>query len=163
MSPAPELEIAPLAWNDSLSPEDRAKCLALMADADPSPANVEDYLRRGELYIARSAGEIVGLHVILETRPRTVEIMNVAVAPELQGRGIGKRLVAHAIERARAKQAKTVEIGTANSSVGQLALYQKAGFRIVGIDPDYFSRFYEATMHENGIRVRDMIRLAQDL
>lgn len=155
-----------------ITPADRERCLALLLDADPSQANVDDYLNRGDLYIARltdesaqetQSGNIVGLYVNLLTRPRTIEIMNVAVTPELQGRGIGKQLVQHAIETARSMRAKTIEIGTGNSGVGQLALYQKAGFRIVGVDADYFVRYYEDGIYENGMQVRDMIRLSQDL
>ncbi|MCR9142663.1 MAG: GNAT family N-acetyltransferase [bacterium] len=182
-----KLRIDSFELNDATPVADRERCFALLRDADPSRANVDDYLARGELYVSRSIpggdtnapgpggddskwdsvsdsdSDIVGLYVILETRPRTIEIMNVAVLPELQGQGIGKDLVRHAIERARTKGAKSIEIGTGNSSVGQLALYQKMGFRILGIDFDYFVRFYEEPLYENGIQVRDMIRLAQDL
>jgi ribosomal protein S18 acetylase RimI-like enzyme len=57
----------------------------------------------------------------------------------------------------------TLEVGTGNSSIGQLALYQKCGFRITGIDYNYFIRHYDEPIFENGIPCRDMIRLAIDL
>lgn len=69
----------------------------------------------------------------------TVELVNIAVDEKQQSKGIGKRLVYHAIENARLLGAKTIEVGTGNSSVGQLALYQKSGFRITGIDKDFLS------------------------
>ncbi len=52
--------------------------------------------------------------------------MNVAVVEEEHGRGIGKQLVLDAIKVAKKKGYKTIEIGTGNSSIGQLALYQNA-------------------------------------
>ena len=58
---------------------------------------------------------------------------------------------------------KKIEIGTGNSSLGQLALYQKCGFRITGIDIDFFIRCYQEEIFENGIQCRDMIRLTQYL
>lgn len=58
---------------------------------------------------------------------------------------------------------KTIEIGTGNSSIGQLVLYQKCGFRITGVDIDFFVRHYQEEIFENGIQCRDMIRLSQDL
>jgi len=68
-----------------------------------------------------------------------------------------------AIQVAKTKGYKTIEIGTGNSSLGQLALYQKCGFRIVGVDRDFFVRHYQDEIFENGIQCRDMVRLSQDL
>lgn len=59
-----------------------------------------------------------------------MEIMNIAVAEHLQGKGIGKKLLRHAIETAKGYGMSKLEVGTGNSSVSQLALYQKCGFRI---------------------------------
>ncbi|MBJ4025620.1 GNAT family N-acetyltransferase, partial [Salmonella enterica subsp. enterica serovar Derby] len=78
-------------------------------------------------------------------------------------KGIGRQLVMHAIETAKAQGFKTIEIGTGNSSIGPLALYQKCGFRITGIDRNFFLRHYEKPIYENGMRCIDMIRLSLDL
>ncbi|MOA10270.1 putative N-acetyltransferase YvbK [compost metagenome] len=72
-------------------------------------------------------------------------------------------MVNHAIQNAKQLGFKTIEIGTGNSSIGQLALYQKCGFRITGVDRDFFIRHYDEEIFENGIQVVDMIRLSQDL
>lgn len=137
--------------------------MELLLSADPSRKLVEEYVQRGEAFVAEMDGQIVGVYVLLRTRPETVEIVNVAVAEPVQGRGIGKRLVHHAIQTAKLSGFKTIEIGTGNSGVGQLALYQKCGFRITGVDRDFFVRHYDEPIYENGIQVIDMIRLAQDL
>lgn len=100
---------------------------------------------------------------MLETRPETVELVNVAVREDMQGNGIGKRLVLHAVGTAREAGFRSIELGTGNSSVGQLRLYQKCGFRIVGEDIDFLVRHYDQPIFENGIECRDMIRLKQDL
>lgn len=97
------------------------------------------------------------------SRPGTMEIMNVAVYEKQQGQGIGKQIIFHAIETAKQHNMHTLKIGTGNSSVGQLALYQKCGFRIVGIEQNYFIKHYDEPIAENGIQCRDMIRLAIDL
>jgi ribosomal protein S18 acetylase RimI-like enzyme len=135
----------------------------LLLLADPSQELVEEYVKRGQCFIAEDEGQVVGVYVLLPTRPRTVELVNIAVAKEQQGKGIGKQLVNHAIQIAKSQGYKTIEIGTGNSSIGQLALYQKCGFRITGIDRDFFIRHYSEDIFENGIQCRDMIRLSQDL
>jgi N-acetylglutamate synthase-like GNAT family acetyltransferase len=137
--------------------------MELLLLADPSQELIEDYVERGDCYIAEADNQMIGTYVLLSTRPATVELVNIAVTEPMHGRGIGKQLVQHAIQTAASKGFKTIEVGTGNSSLGQLALYQKCGFRIVGIDMDFFTRHYPEEIYENGIRCRDMIRLSQDL
>jgi N-acetylglutamate synthase-like GNAT family acetyltransferase len=135
----------------------------LLLMADPSPKLVEEYIKRGECFVAESNGEIIGVYVLLPTKPGTVELVNIAVVEEQHGNGVGKELVMDAIKKAKARGIKTIEIGTGNSSIGQLALYQKCGFRMTGVDRDFFTRHYPEEIFENGIQCRDMIRLSQDL
>ncbi|QTD43461.1 GNAT family N-acetyltransferase [Sporosarcina sp. Te-1] len=137
--------------------------MELLLLADPSREIVEEYINRGVCFIAEIEQQTIGVYVLLPTRPDTVELVNVAVDKDQHGRGIGKRLVLDAIRVAKTTGYKTIEIGTGNSSVGQLALYQKCGFRIIGVDINFFIRHYSEKIFENGIQCRDMIRLSQDL
>lgn len=135
----------------------------LLLSADPSLPLVMEYLEKGDCFVAESEKQVIGVYVLLATEPETVELVNVAVAEKYQSRGIGKLLVKDAIEKAKTKGFKTIEVGTGNSSIGQLALYQKCGFRITGVDKDFFIRNYEEEIYENGIQCQDMLRLAQEL
>lgn len=137
--------------------------IELLLLADPSLKLVEEYTQRGECFVAEMDGQIVGVYVLLPTRPETVELVNIAVIETHQGHGIGKQLIIHAIQTAKLSGYKTMEVGTGNSSIGQLALYQKCGFRMTGIDLDFFTRHYPEEIIENGILCRDMVRLSQDL
>ncbi|MFQ6318735.1 GNAT family N-acetyltransferase [Bacillus halotolerans] len=135
----------------------------LLLLADPSKDIVDEYLERGECYTAWAGDELAGVYVLLKTRPQTVEIVNIAVKESLQKKGFGKQLVQDAIEKAKELGADTIEIGTGNSSIHQLSLYQKCGFRLQAIDHDFFTRHYEEDIFENGIQCRDMVRLYLDL
>ncbi|HLR69185.1 GNAT family N-acetyltransferase [Virgibacillus alimentarius] len=137
--------------------------MELLLAADPMQKMIEAYLQRGQCFVARLHNRIIGVYVLLPTRPETIEIVNVAVSKDEQGKGTGKRLVNHAKKQAKSLGFKTIEIGTGNSSTGQLALYQKCGFRITGIDKNFFIRHYKEKIFENGIQAVDMIRLSQDL
>ncbi|WP_085507673.1 GNAT family N-acetyltransferase [Thalassobacillus devorans] len=143
--------------------KDERPPMDLLLEADPSEQLVQEYLERGECFIAEDNGEIAGVYVLLPTRPGTVEIVNIAVKASCRGKGLGRLLLTDAIEKAAGYGYQTIEIGTGNSSIGQLALYQKCGFRLVGIDRDFFLRHYQEPIFENGIQCRDMIRLSQDL
>ncbi|PES94703.1 GNAT family N-acetyltransferase [Priestia megaterium] len=137
--------------------------LDLLLLADPSEEIVKEYIKRGECFVAEDNNLIVGVYVLLPTRPETLELVNIAVNEELHNKGIGRQLVRDAVEKARSKGYKTIEVGTGNSSIGQLYLYQKCGFRIVSIDKDFFIRHYAEPIFENNIQCQDMIRLSQDL
>ncbi|WP_462406108.1 GNAT family N-acetyltransferase [Gracilibacillus sp. Marseille-QA3620] len=149
--------------NIRLLNDDEQPPMNLLLLADPSKAMIGEYLHRGECYLSEEDGEIIGVYVLLPTRPGTIEIVNLAVEEKRQGMGIGKALVMHAIHRARSQGYKTLEIGTGNSSISQLALYQKCGFRITGIDRNFFIRHYEEDIFENGIPCLDMVRLTLDV
>lgn len=135
----------------------------LLLMADPSEKLIREYVARGSCFVAEDHDLILGIYVIVPTRPETIEIVNVAVNENYQGKGYGKKLVLHAIETARNAGYRTIEIGTGNSGVTQLALYQKCGFRMTSIDRNFFIRHYEEPIFENGIQVIDMVRLSQDL
>jgi ribosomal protein S18 acetylase RimI-like enzyme len=150
------IEIKPLNFGETV-PYD------LLLLADPSRALVDVYVSRGQLYIAYHEAEVIGVVVLISTHPQTIEIVNIAVRESFQGKGVGRRLINRAIEEAKLMQAHAIEIGTGNSSFKQLLIYQKCGFRIVGIDHDFFVRNYEEEIYEDGIQCRDMIRLRMSL
>ncbi|MBT2639398.1 GNAT family N-acetyltransferase [Bacillus sp. ISL-39] len=136
----------------------------LLLMADPSRDLVSGYLDKGLCYVMESEnGDTTGVIVLVPVSNHTIEIMNLAVDESHQGRGLGTLLIEHAIQTAVEEGYKKVEIGTGNSSINQLALYQKVGFRITGIDHDFFIRNYEEPIFENGIQCRDMIRLSMPL
>ncbi|HAG00883.1 GNAT family N-acetyltransferase [Paenibacillus lactis] len=135
----------------------------LLLLADPSKRLVEDYIHRGHCYVGEVDSAVIGVYVLLPTRPDTVELVNVAVAEERHGQGFGKQLVNHAVSQAKELGFATIEVGTGSTGVAQLALYQKCGFRMTEIDRDFFVRHYEEEIYENGMRLRDMVRLSQDL
>jgi ribosomal protein S18 acetylase RimI-like enzyme len=66
--------------------------------------------------------------LILETRPDDLLIWSVAVAPELQGRGIGNRLLAIAEARARELGRRKVRLYTGEKLTGNIAWYERQGF-----------------------------------
>ena len=141
--------------------EDRP--LNLLLSADPSQTSINDYVDRGICFVAEEQQKIIGIFVLLPTRPKTIELVNIAVTEERQGEGIGKQLVLAAIKKAKFDGYKTIEVGTGNSSIGQLSLYQKCHFRIIGVDINFFTKHYTKEIFENGIQCIDMIRLSQDL
>lgn len=131
----------------------------LLLLADPSEDLIQEYLDQGHCYLAKIDNRLIGVYLLLPVNANIIEIKNIAVEESEQGKGVGKQLVTHAIANARLQGFTHIEIGTGNSSINQLALYQKCGFRITGIEKDFFIKNYEEEIIENGIRCTDMIRL----
>lgn len=135
----------------------------LLRLADPSDAMIDAYLTQGQSFVAEASGCAIGEVVLVPTRPQTLEIMNLAVDINYQRRGVGRVLIRHVIAYPRSRPVRALEVGTGNSSLGPLLLYQQCGFRIVGIDRDFFIRHYPEPIWEHGIWCRDMLRLSLDL
>lgn len=135
----------------------------LLGEADPSRRLVENYLQRGRLVEALEKNTLVGVLVLLPTRPETIEIVNLAVNPEYRRQGIAQQLIHEAMDYAKKMNFRTIEVGTGSTGIEQLYLYQKCGFRMVQIDRDFFVRHYDRPIVENGLVLRDMVRLSQDI
>lgn len=135
----------------------------LLLLSDPSEDVILDYIHESIKYIAKIDTKIVGALLLLKTRPKTMEIMNISVYEQFQNKGIGRKLINKAIDYAREHNMKNIEIGTGNPGLVQIMLYQKCGFRIVGVELDYFRKNHEEKIFENGIECRDMIRMRMEI
>jgi ribosomal protein S18 acetylase RimI-like enzyme len=144
----------------------RERFLPLLLLADESLEQVRSYMHGGELYAFVGPDAVaVGIVLTLPEEQNSVELKAVAVDPTQQNRGIGRRMLAAVIEELRRRGVQRAIVGTANAGIGQLAYYQKAGFRLLRIERDFFSpaRGYPAVMEDNGIRLRDMVWMDQEL
>jgi ribosomal protein S18 acetylase RimI-like enzyme len=135
----------------------------LLLLADPSVKMLEKYIFASSVYVAVLAEQIVGILVLFPIDKNLIEIKNIAVLKTHQGKGIGKKLLAFAFSEAKEKGFQEIQIGTANSSIGQLVLYQKMGFEMDRIIKSFFTDNYPEPMYENEILVRDMVVLKKTL
>jgi ribosomal protein S18 acetylase RimI-like enzyme len=134
----------------------------LFLEADPNEQNVRQYLIKSTVFAATEGESIIGEIVLQKTGTDTMEIMNLCVADEHQRKGVGTALVTFAIDAARTAGMRYIYVGTGNPGAGQMLLYQRCGFRIIGVDLDYFRRYYPERIYEGGIECRDMIRMRID-
>lgn len=139
--------------------------IQLLMEADPDEAKVRDYCQAGQVWVLRK-DRVLGVAVLLPVTnsPLPVaEIKNIAIQPDLQGRGLGKRLLHFLIAEARRQGFSRLQVATGNSSIYQLAFYQKAGFEMLRIDRHYFTRNYPEPIIENCIPCRHRVWLELEL
>ncbi|USA46458.1 GNAT family N-acetyltransferase [Acinetobacter sp. C26M] len=136
--------------------QDQLKTLLL--EADPSWAEIETYLFNSKIFvILNDQAQIIAQLCLLETDDQA-EIKNLTVADGYQGQGLAKALIQHVIESAKQLNTHTLWVKTGNSSLNQLALYQKCGFRLSHIERDVFKNYPEP-IYENGIACLDQVVL----
>ena len=119
---------------------ERERFLPLLLLADESPQQVRSYMHSGELYaFVERDGIAVGIVLTVPAEQNSVELKAVAVDQTQQNQGIGRRMLAAVIEELRRRGVRRAIVGTANAGIGQIAYYQKAGFRLLRIERDFFS------------------------
>ncbi len=135
--------------------------IELLLEADPSREKINQYICRSNCFVATDQGQTVGAYVLQPVSPDIYELMSIAVLPEFQQQGIGSKLLRHAVASASALGAHRLEVGTGTFGY-QLAFYQKEGFRVYAVERDFFLDNYDGPIYENGIQLKDMLRLAVD-
>lgn len=139
--------------------EEREAVLPLLLLAEPSAGALRWSLKNlsDSVYVLEDGGRLVAAASV-RFRREPCEIVELGVAPELQGSGYGRRLVGWLLEEARRRGKREVFLGMRSTSAGNIIFYQKCGFRVHGVRPDYFW-YYDEPVYENGLLVRDMIVL----
>jgi GNAT superfamily N-acetyltransferase len=127
--------------------------------AEDSEAALAGYLHRGVVWVARGEdGAVVG-HLQATTEGEEWEVVNTAVAEEWRDRGVGRRMLAHAVAEARRAGAIRVVLATAAADIGNLRFYQRCGFRMTRVVPDAFvpATGYPDPIEIDGIPLRDQV------
>src|SRR5690606_14237572 len=138
-----------------LQPDEIAHVIPLLLLAEPSEGALRWSLNHlsDTVYGLELDGEWAGA-ATLKWQSDPSEIVELAIAPERQGMGLGKYFLAWLVAEAKRREREALLVGTSNASIGSIAFYQKCGFRMDHVRRDYF--WYEHTPRfENGIQVRD--------
>jgi predicted N-acetyltransferase YhbS len=134
--------------------------------ADDSRSLLDDYIDHGRVLVAVSGPATVGhLQLVPTGHPGEMELKNMAVAPQCQGTGVGRALVAAALDRSTAEGWQRMVVATGAADVGNLRFYQRLGFRMVSVERDAFTPAtgYPDSIVVDGIPLLDRVWLSRDL
>jgi len=115
---------------------DRAQVVTWAGEATPDPLT-PDWLI-GEIGLADKhhysllAGEkaVVGFFALLAfPEEKRVHLTRVGVSPDLQGHGLGRRIVSESLAAGRDLGARILTLSVYTSNVRAFEIYQRAGFR----------------------------------
>jgi ribosomal-protein-alanine N-acetyltransferase len=103
-----------------------------------SQGNFRDSVEAGyDCRVACDGGRLVG-YAILMVALDEAHLLNLAVAAEWQGRGIGRAFLDHMLGIARAAGCQIVYLEVRPSNLAARHLYKLAGFQQIAIRPAYY-------------------------
>lgn len=101
-------------------------------------SHFRDSLRQDHECWVLVAGETFLGHGILSAVAHEGELLNLCVAPEAQGQGLGAHLLSHLLDRARARECDEVFLEVRESNGAARRLYRRAGFQEIGRRRGYY-------------------------
>ncbi len=139
---------------------DKKKYLDLLLLADEQEDMVDRYLERGTMYVLEDGG-VRAECVVTDEGDGVLELKNIAVKPECQGRGYGKALVGFLI-RTYIGQYTVLQVGTGDSP-STIPFYESCGFRRHHLVKNFFTDHYDHPIYECGVQLVDMVYLQREL
>ena len=101
--------------------------------------NFQDSLTSGyQCWVARDACGVMVGYFLLMRAPDETHLLNITVAPALQGRGIGRQLLDHACMLTRSFAVPAVLLEVRPSNPQAIAVYRHIGFEQIGIRKGYY-------------------------
>lgn len=140
--------------------ENKKQNLDLLLLADESESMIDRYLERGELFVLNDNG-VKAVCVVTDEGDEVCKLKNIAVTPESQRQGYGKRLIKHLLSYYSGKYNRMI-VGTGDvpSSVG---FYKSCGFEYSHRIENFFTDNYDHQMIEDGVLLKDMIYLKREI
>ena len=132
----------------------------MLLEEDTSKKLVDKYLTCGILFGAFYEKEVTGVCLLIFHNHISSEIINLAVLEKYQNQSVGKSLISMAENQARLLGCKYMEIGTAEPLV---KYYEKAGYKYHKTIKNFFVDNYDFPVTDNGIILKDMVRLIKNL
>jgi ribosomal protein S18 acetylase RimI-like enzyme len=134
----------------------------LLLLADPTEEAIKRYIFNSDIYVLEQNDNIIGVCVLQAISSDEIEIKNIAVAANSQGRGFGRLMLRDATTIAKEKGFKAIVVGTGDVSA-ILQFYRKEGFELFGARENFFVDNYPEPIYEEGIQLKDMVVLRKVL
>jgi ribosomal protein S18 acetylase RimI-like enzyme len=140
---------------------EREVVLALMRLADDSEKEIREYLHSGRLFLLQEEleSDLVGQALVIQHDSSHAEIKSVSITTQRQRHGLGKLLIGAVLLILKDDGISCVTVATSTADIGNIAFYQKLGFRCWKIERDAFNpaKGYAEKLLSNGIELRDKI------
>lgn len=135
---------------------DNKKYLPLLLLADEQESMIEKYIDEVTMFVLDDGG-IKGEISVADLGGGVAEIKSLAVLPEYQRRGYGRKLIDFVV-REYAKNFTEIIVGTGDSPL-TVPFYEKCGFKKFRTVKNFFTDNYDHPIIECGVKLVDMVYL----
>lgn len=139
---------------------DKKQYLDLLLLADEQENMIDRYLERGIMYVLED-GEVKAECVVTDEGGGILELKNIAVKTDCQGKGYGKALVDFLVQT-YIGQYTVLQVGTGDSP-STIPFYESCGFRRHHLVRNFFTDHYDHPIYECGIQLVDMVYLQREI
>ena len=140
--------------------QNKKQFLDLLLLADEQESMVDLYLERGKMYIFDDNG-VKAECVVTDEGYGILELKNLAVSPDSQGKGYGRQMIFFLREH-YAGGYDCLQAGTGDSPL-TIPFYEKCGFHRHHVIPHFFTDNYDHPIFESRVQLVDMIVLRMPL
>lgn len=141
-----------------LNDGDKRKYIDLLLIADEQESMIDKYLERGEMFVLNDNG-VKAECVVTNEADGIYELKNIAVMPDSQRMGYGKRLIDYLFSYYA--DCNTLLVGTGDVP-STLCFYNKCGFTESYRIKNFFIDNYDHLMFEDGKQLVDMVYLKRE-
>ncbi len=141
--------------------DNKKRYLPLLLLGDEQEDMIDRYLERGTMYALKDGGAVRAVCVVTNEGDGALELKNLAVAPDCQRRGYGRRMIEFLCETYQGRYARLLA-GTGDSPL-TLPFYEACGFRRSHTAANFFLDNYDHPIFEGGVQLIDMIYLSKTL
>ena len=139
--------------------DEKKEYIDLLFLADEQESMIDKYLERGEMFVLNDEG-VKAECVVTKEGDGIYEIKNIAVSPDFQRRGYGKRLIEYILSYY--SDCSTMFVGTGDVP-SALGFYKKCGFMESHRIKNFFTDNVDHPMYEDGVQLVDMVYLKKEL
>jgi ribosomal protein S18 acetylase RimI-like enzyme len=141
----------------------RASYLKLLLIGDEDEKVVKSYINEGSLFtIVYEKKEIGVVQCLTDEKKLAVEVKNIGLKEAYRRKGIGSKVIKKLEALYECNHYSKMIVGTADSSLENIAFYKKAGFYQSGVKKNFFLQ-YVPPIYENGLQAIDMIMFEKKL
>ena len=139
---------------------DKKEYLSLLLLADEQEDMIDRYLEQGDMYVLDDGG-VRAECVVTDEGNGILELKNLAVRPDSQGKGYGRQMIRFVADTYR-NRFRILQVGTGDSPA-TIPFYEKCGFRRSHVVRNFFTEHYDHPIYEGGKRLVDMVYLKMEL
>lgn len=142
--------------------EKKKQYLDLLLLADEQEEMIDRYLERGDMFVLQDEHKkAIAVAVVTVEGDNVVELKNLAVLKEEQGKGYGKRMIEY-VCKFYSEKYRMLFIGTGDVDV-TVGFYKHCGFTYSHRVKNFFIENYDHPIYEDGVQLKDMVYLSRNI